>query len=721
MARLRSRLSALAIALGGLCGPLPAQAQPANDACADATEITSVPFVDTVDTTTATLEPGDPIVPESCEIGGLTRPAQFGVWYRYTATAPVNLLVDTRGSDYDTIITGWVGTCGALSLRFCDSYDDDLALPFNLFATGRMMVSLGAGEEILILISDENDFSGGTLQVSVTTSPVFQTSFVEMDGAVPSVAANTVGEFLVVFSGVDLGRQIHARRYSATGAVLGPPFVVADTNAYEPAVTRSGSGFVVAWDDGAEVAAQRLDASGTLVGTPIAVDSEGIGYMDVAGNATGGFVVAWDGAGDLINARSFDATDTPVGPSVAVSTAIGRDPQVAMASDGTFVVVWTDQTDADGDDYGVFGRRVDATGTPLGTPFQVNTYTTGSQGIAGPAISMDAAGNFVVVWSDYTERYGVYCNVMGRRFDATGTPLGGEFRVNTNIFGTGYYGEIFGDDVSSYPTVASGAAGDFVVVWNRSYAGPYARVFDSAGSPQGAEFQVSHRIDEYQYYVDVGMNAAGAFLVAWNHEVTNGNDNVLGRHFAVAPPPSFCAAVALSDCHEPTLALEGQLTVKDGTPDARDSLVWKWVKGDAVGMGELGNPLANGTYALCIYDGSGELVSASTVDAGGTCGVDNPKPCWKAFGLPPGAKGYKYVNKDANAAGVQKLILKPGDAGKSKVIVKAKGGALATPSLPPSLPLTVQLQGTNATCWSAVFDAAGVLDNTSAVFSGRPN
>jgi hypothetical protein len=334
---------------------------------------------------------------------------------------------------------------------------------------------------------------------------------------------------------------------------------------------------------------------------------------------------------------------------------------------------------------------------------------------------MDAAGNFVVVWPDYASRYGLDSNVMGRRFDAAGTPLGGEFRVNTDAFGTGYYGQTFGNDDNSYPTVASGPAGDFVVVWNREYSGPYARQFDAAGTPQGTEFQVSHRIDTYQYYVDVGMNAAGAFLVAWNRDVTNGDDVVLGRLFAGPPTASGCAAIALTGCNEPTLALEGQLIVKDGSPDTKDSLVWKWLKGDAVGIDELGDPLATDWYAVCVYDGSGELVSTAAVDPGGSCGVENPRPCWKALGLPPGAKGYKYVNKDANAAGVQKLILKPGAAGKSKVTVKAKGEALETPDLPFLLPVTVQLQGSNATCWSATFDGGGVLENTDTVFSGKPN
>jgi hypothetical protein len=643
--------------------------------------------------------------------------AEFGVWYRYTATTPVDFTFGTHGSDYDTIVTGWVGSCGALSLRFCDAFDDDAARPPNLAGTGRMLVSLGVGDEVFILVSDENDGTGGNLEVEVTASEVFQSSFVEEDGWYPSVGANTAGDFLVAWhGGSGPSNEIQARRYDADGTVLSPPFVVAPVDAYRPAVSGAGTGFVVAWDDGLEVGAQRLDASGAPVGAPIVVDDGGFGYMDAAANDAGEFVVAWDASpGDRIHARSFDAAGTPVGPTVTVSAGEGRDPQVAMAPDGTFVVVWTDQEGTDGDEYGVLARRFDDAASPLGAPFVVNTYTTDAQGNSGVGITMDPAGNFVVVWTDRASRYGLESNIMGRRFDDAGTALGGEFRVNTDAFGTGYYGQTFGDDSNYYPAVASDAGGNFVVVWNRMYSGPYARVFDSAGVPQGAEFQVSHRIDDYQYYLDVGANAAGAFLVAWNHEVTNAEDIVLGRHFAGPLVPGDCAPAPLPGCKKPTTEFKGRLALKAQGP----SLTWKWVKGEATSGAEVGDPLATDAYTFCLYDGGGTLVSEATAAPGGLCGTSNPKPCWKALGTPPGAKGYKYVHKETNADGVQKLILKPGDAGRAKAIVKAKGAALDAPALPLLLPATAQLQATTGTCWSAAFTTAGVLKNTDTVFAGK--
>src|SRR5262245_21192241 len=105
---------------------------------------------------------------------------------------------------------------------------------------------------------------------------------------------------------------------------------------------------------------------------------------------------------------------------------------------------------------------------PVGGQFQVNTYTTGFQGL--PAVAADASGNFVVVWDDE----GAGQVLKGRRFDAAGGPLGGEFQVNSDTTTAGYN-----------PAVGSDASGNFVVAWADSNSGVLARRFDSAGVPLG--------------------------------------------------------------------------------------------------------------------------------------------------------------------------------------------------------------------------------------------
>jgi len=68
-------------------------------------------------------------------------------------------------------------------------------------------------------------------------------------------------------------------------------------------------------------------------------------------------------------------------------------------------------------------------------------------------VDSDAAGNFVVAWSAYGD--GSFSGVFGRRFAASGTPRGAEFRVNT----TTTEGQFAGG-------VCSDGQGNLVVTWS---------------------------------------------------------------------------------------------------------------------------------------------------------------------------------------------------------------------------------------------------------------
>ena len=97
---------------------------------------------------------------------------------------------------------------------------------------------------------------------------------------------------------------------------------------------------------------------------------------------------------------------------------------VAMGPSGNFVVVWGSYLDSqDGSDGSVHGQRYDASGARVGAEFQVNSYTTGFQ--FGPSIAMRDDSTFVVIWTSYDgDDFGLF----GQRFDASGSKVGGEFR-----------------------------------------------------------------------------------------------------------------------------------------------------------------------------------------------------------------------------------------------------------------------------------------------------
>src|SRR5262249_46926165 len=155
-------------------------------------------------------------------------------------------------------------------------------------------------------------------------------------------------------------------------------------------------------------------------------------------------------------------------------------PSVAMDQAGDFVVAW-DSLNQDGSYVGVYARRYNSAGVAQGGEFRVNTYTTGAQEF--PAVAMDAAGDFVVVWDSPQD--GSDTGIYAQRFNAAGVAQGGEFRVNT-------YTTNFQKD----PTAAMDQEGDFVVAWDSygqdgSHEGIYAQGYRANGTSDGGEFPVN--------------------------------------------------------------------------------------------------------------------------------------------------------------------------------------------------------------------------------------
>jgi hypothetical protein len=235
-------------------------------------------------------------------------------------------------------------------------------------------------------------------------------------------------------------------------------------------------------------------------------------YGVVAASPDGRFVVAWtsygqDGSGGGIFARRFDHDGTPLGVEFRVNTYTTSDQSLAtLASDaqGNFVVVWR-SFPQDGSNVGVFGQRFDAAGAALGAEFQVNTYTTGYQGT--PAVAAGAGGAFVVVWASSS---GPSNNVFGQRFDASGNRLGGEFLVNAQTGG-----------LLNEPGVAVTSDGGFVVSWSgygiedTSSSGVLARRFDADGGPLGGPFLVNTTTTDRQFMAAVTSTGDGGFVVSW--------------------------------------------------------------------------------------------------------------------------------------------------------------------------------------------------------------
>lgn len=203
-------------------------------------------------------------------------------------------------------------------------------------------------------------------------------------------------------------------------------------------------------------------------------------------------------------------------------------PAVAMDAAGNYVVVWAAYNSAGQSD--IWAKRFDRLGAALGTEFVVNTHFAGSQ--LQPAVAMGLSGDFVVVWSGQG-RDGVNGpidtrGVFFRRFAFDGTAIDASERaVATYARGT-----------QDRPAVAVDPAGNFVVTWSgegRSGPSPGTGVFDSRGVWARRFDSLAQPLDRYQVLVnsaarrwttqeasDVAMDGSGNYFIVWRSALQDG-------------------------------------------------------------------------------------------------------------------------------------------------------------------------------------------------------
>ena len=343
-----------------------------------------------------------------------------------------------------------------------------------------------------------------------------------------SMAMDADGDYVVAWtSSLQDGSitGVYAQRYDVAGIAQGGEFRVNTTTVNEqslPAVAMDADGdFVITWQsilqDGSDsgIYAQRYDSAGVAQGGEFRVNTtvaNGQGLPAVAMDADGDFVFTWqsfdqDGDGSGVYSQRYDSAGVMQGGEFRVNTFTTSNqtrPAVAMDADGDFVVAWESYAQ-DSSGFGVYAKRYNSAGVTRGSEFRVNTTVTDRQG--RPTVAMDADGDFVVAWESLQN--GTSEDVYAQRYDSVGTPLGGEFRVNTTIV-----------DSQDAPSVAMDADGDFVVTWS-SYAQDadgsdiHVRRYNAAGVAQGGELQVNTETDDEQKNSSVAMDADGDFVVTW--------------------------------------------------------------------------------------------------------------------------------------------------------------------------------------------------------------
>lgn len=343
--------------------------------------------------------------------------------------------------------------------------------------------------------------------------------------------------------------ELQMNTYTTGNQLLGTPTRLPNGN------------FVVVWesedatgDGDFSVQMRLLDSSGVPLGEQIQVNTYTTGFQrgpDVAALATGDFVVAWQSNGSTgtdtslysVQVRRFAADGTPASSEIQVNTyTLGRQrkPTIVGLPSGQFIVAWQSDGSSGDDDDGssVQARRFSSSGTPVAGEFQVNSYTTGNQGYGSfPAIDLatGTGDGWVATWhSDGSAGTdNDLQSVQARRFSGTDTPLGPDFQVNT-----------FTTTFQSHPMVGSDSTGAFTIVWQSGEAfgipgpdgdddGIAARRYTAAGAPSGDEFVVNTFTDSLQRFASVDVGPSGQAVIAWQSNGPDGsNFGIQGRTLA---------------------------------------------------------------------------------------------------------------------------------------------------------------------------------------------
>ena len=179
---------------------------------------------------------------------------------------------------------------------------------------------------------------------------------------------------------------------------------------------------------------------------------------------------------------------------------------VAVLNNGDIIITW-ESDGQDGDLNGIYGRRFSATGQPLGNEFLINTTTAGSQDF--PSVTATADGGFFVVWSG--DHDAEFEGIFGQRYDSAGHTVGGQILINE-----------FQNGLQFEPQVASLENGAIAVTWtSQGNDGPFVL-------GEGFDYGIAATLFKPELYgtghADIIRDSVGANWINGQ----NGNDKLIG-------------------------------------------------------------------------------------------------------------------------------------------------------------------------------------------------
>lgn len=229
-------------------------------------------------------------------------------------------------------------------------------------------------------------------------------------------------------------------------------------------------------------------------------------------------------------AQLFTWYGAPIGDPIRISDKSKiTNVSVAMNESGEFVVCWTELLELE-QRTAVFAQRFDSDGTQKHQPVRIALGTSELQYnpqrhyVGGQDVAIDAAGNFVVAWSD-TQTVSLYGDIKIAGFSSDGAQL-----WDTQLLGEGVSASLA---INSLGHLAASWVGPSMLdpsqvhlPFQTSINRVYLQMFDPDGRRSGDLQQVDS--GGINPAVDVAIDAQGNAVIAWQHSNPN---SVFARRF----------------------------------------------------------------------------------------------------------------------------------------------------------------------------------------------
>lgn len=332
-----------------------------------------------------------------------------------------------------------------------------------------------------------------------------------------------------LWSGVSESDQYHtrARIFEADGTACGEDFVFVQPD-WDPGVPSiqplETGGFLAQWETG------NWEVTGIDVHTlvynkdvrPAGAEHTVSDIIDASLTRLpdGRFLSSWAGGWqEEISAVFLDSNGNWVGEEFRVNatdTGWERTPTATALPDGRFFMAWQS-------DYAIFddppipggasvmGRLFNADGSPAGEDFRINSTPTNDQYFPLYSLKTLSDGTILASWWSYDEenpydpKY-----LLGQRIDANGTPIGGEVVLEDY---TGYSAD---RSRTSLTELADGRTLATWGFWGQQDSVLHARLQDENWTAISDEFTITAS-------GDVGALGDGRIVVSWTLLITSPN------------------------------------------------------------------------------------------------------------------------------------------------------------------------------------------------------